>query len=887
MIRAFLLLCCLFLLSSELLGQDASVLTDSATVRLARQLSLFPQEKIYVQTDKPGYLSGERIWFRAHVVDALDNRPSFLSRYVYVELLNPFNELVMRVKIRPDSAGVFDGHLDLEEDLPEGDYTMRAYTRFASNRVEETFFRKTVRVMDPFSLQLKVVPDFTVQRNDIDVLFRFVDRTIGENIVPESVTIRLAGTEIKTLRPTKEGSFEVSLPAAKLKENRSLLLGVVREGRRYNRFYTIPNAGGDVDVTFFPEGGYLVPGQTCWVAFKAVGPSGLGEDVKGVICDSKGEEVTSFQSALMGMGAFSFFTVSGETYHAVYETKGGIVKQVDLPIPEPGARVICARLVRERLIVSKLEGSEVNGSVSLLIHNNGIVLYHEPWQEGKTSYSFSSSFLPSGVSSILLLDGQLNILSERMVFNLNKDDFSLVTARDSPASYKRRELVSLRLQLDNTGNSTSNNNMAISVVDANAVAVDSVSDLVSTLLLSSELKGYVESPSRYLSGGKLESIALDALMMTQGWRRYDIPRVLKGEIETPRVFPERFQEISGKAIAMLLSKMEGGTVSLIAKLDTLFSMETTTADKEGRFRFSVEFPEKTEIVVQAMTSKERSNNYLELDTVVYPNHANAALVVRGLLEAHDKFQTGESGIDIDAYLRQANEEYLRKYGIRTVLLGEVTVTAPKVKTYKESAWYSPISSSPPMTADEIKSKNFSSIETVLLNTSGLSISNGKITTTRSDRPVLIVIDDVPMPDYDVTTLTVDDIDNLFVIKDYTAMFGIYPGTSGALVITTREGFVEKVQSQNIRKFTPLGYQQPAEFYTPRYDTPELLDSPEPDFRTTIYWKPDVHFSPEGEAVVEFYAADTPGIYRVVGEGVTGSGKIIRFTEEIAVERSIK
>ncbi len=66
-----------------------------------------------------------------------------------------------------------------------------------------------------------------------------------------------------------------------------------------------------------------------------------------------------------------------------------------------------------------------------------------------------------------------------------------------------------------------------------------------------------------------------------------------------------------------------------------------------------------------------------------------------------------------------------------------------------------------------------------------------------------------------------------------------------------------------------------------------MDSPEPDFRTTIYWKPDVHFSAQGEAVVEFYAADTPTTYRVVGEGVTGIGKMIRFTKEVVVESSVK
>ena len=54
-----------------------------------------------------------------------------------------------------------------------------------------------------------------------------------------------------------------------------------------------------------------------------------------------------------------------------------------------------------------------------------------------------------------------------------------------------------------------------------------------------------------------------------------------------------------------------------------------------------------------------------------------------------------------------------------------------------------------------------------------------------------------------------------------------------------------------------------------------------------YRKPDVHFSTEGEALVEFYTADTPGNYRIVGEGVTGSGKIITFNREITIERSVR
>ena len=88
----------------------------------------YPQEKIYLQTDKAAYLSGERIWFRAHMVDALTHQPAIRSRYIYVEMISPLDNLVKRVKIRHDSTGVYAGYIDLDEDLPQGGYTLRAYT---------------------------------------------------------------------------------------------------------------------------------------------------------------------------------------------------------------------------------------------------------------------------------------------------------------------------------------------------------------------------------------------------------------------------------------------------------------------------------------------------------------------------------------------------------------------------------------------------------------------------------------------------------------------------------------------------------------------------------------------------------------------------------------
>ncbi len=872
-----------FYLGSTLLAQDSDMVVDTVVKRFTEQLTYFPHEKIYLQTDKADYLSGERIWLRSHLVDALNNQPTFMSRYVYVELFNPFDELVKRVKIRHDSTGVYAGYLDLDQELPEGSYTLRAYTRYMRNRGNEAFFRKTVNVLDPYSLQIEPLPEFSLLEKGVDVNFKFIERVNGDTIVPEIVTLKMADGPIKTVSPKNGFDFRERFPLAE-KSNRNLLLSIVHKGRKYNRYYSIPYPSSDFDVSFHPEGGWLVPGQTCRVGFKAVNPSGLGEDISGIIYDSKDKEVMQFKSLKLGMGFFNFIPEDGEKYHAVCMTGNGDTRRFDLPVPDTRAVAVNVKQLRNHFLVHILKGESARvDSLSLVIHHKGIVLHHEPCSSESGNYTFPEEFFPSGISSVLLLDAHYNIISERLVFNINGEDFATLETNLSAPLYQCRKLVTLNLQLAGTGMESAHNNIAVSVVDKNVVVPDTANSLVSTLLLSSELKGYVESPASYFTGKREDLTALDVLLLTQGWRRYDIPGVLKGKIENPEILPEQFQEISGKAEAMFFRSMDEGKISLYATLDTLSSMEITAADEKGRFMFMVEFPEGTEITVQSLDRKERAGNFISLDEITYPDYHLATLSARRQLKGADK-----ADFDIDSYLKHADEEYSQKYGMRNIMLEEVTVTAKSIKNYKESVYYSPISSSGLTTAEDIRKRNFSSMLAVLLATEGVVVRGGdRITTTRSDMPILFVIDDMPYTSFDVLSMDVNDIDNLFVIKEHTSMFGYYPETSGALVITTSGSSYQRIKSINIDRIRPLGYQEAAEFYSPKYETKAQFESPMSDLRTTIYWNPGVQFSPSGEAVIEFYSADSPTTYQVVGEGVTVDGKMVQFSREIAIESNVK
>ncbi|MBQ6406349.1 MAG: hypothetical protein IJJ62_05815, partial [Prevotella sp.] len=112
-----------------------------------------PKEQIYVHTDKPYYVPGDTVWFRAHLVDAVTHTPISRSRYVYVELLdNATDTLVQRVMVKCDSDGVFANAITLPRQLRSGCYTLAAYTQWMRNFPVERFFYKQLLVVGNTSL---------------------------------------------------------------------------------------------------------------------------------------------------------------------------------------------------------------------------------------------------------------------------------------------------------------------------------------------------------------------------------------------------------------------------------------------------------------------------------------------------------------------------------------------------------------------------------------------------------------------------------------------------------------------------------------------------------------------------------------------------------------
>lgn len=105
------------------------------------------QEKLFVHTDKEFYLAGEICWFKLYAVDAGLHHPLDLSKIAYLEWLDKDNRPVLQAKIGL-SKGHGNGSLYLPLTLRSGNYKLRAYTNWMKNYEAESFFEKTLIIVN-------------------------------------------------------------------------------------------------------------------------------------------------------------------------------------------------------------------------------------------------------------------------------------------------------------------------------------------------------------------------------------------------------------------------------------------------------------------------------------------------------------------------------------------------------------------------------------------------------------------------------------------------------------------------------------------------------------------------------------------------------------------
>lgn len=121
----------------------------------------YQPEKVYVQTDKENYLTGEDIWL--NVIVTINDAPTDLSKIVYAELCTASGFVLQRLML-PIENGKAAGNFYLKDQRMYGFYYIKAYTAWLRNFDASFYFEKKIFIRNPAAsvLPQSEEDDFTV-----------------------------------------------------------------------------------------------------------------------------------------------------------------------------------------------------------------------------------------------------------------------------------------------------------------------------------------------------------------------------------------------------------------------------------------------------------------------------------------------------------------------------------------------------------------------------------------------------------------------------------------------------------------------------------------------------------------------------------------------------
>lgn len=833
-----------------------------------------PKEKLYLHLDKPFYGAGEKIWFKGYLVNAITHQDNAQSNFIITELINRSDSIVERKKIRRDSLG-FHNAFTLPATLPAGDYYLRGYSNWMLNEDPDFFFSRNIKIGN--SIDNTIVSSIEYQQEDDTHYTAKIKFTSNVQAVFENTTIKylyLENGKIKNKGKKKtdeNGWISISLPDLKSPVARRIEVEFDDPQYIYKRTFHLPVFTNDFDVKFFPEGGALIniPHQN--VAFKAQGADGFSKEIEGFLFNSKGDTLTNFRSEHNGMGIFTMNPVNNETYYVTVRTNDSITKRFDLPAIEPkGISIAMSHYKQEiRYEIQKTEATEWPQKLFLLAHTRGKLAILQPINPKRTFGKMNDSLFTEGITHFMLIDEQGNALSERLIFVPDHKPNQWQITTDQP-TYGKREKVSLQIAAKDSEGNPVEGTFSVSITDRKSIQPDSLTDnILSNLLLTSDLKGYVEDPAFYFLNQDARTLrSIDYLMMTHGWRRHKMENVLRTPSLNFTNYIEKGQTISGRIMGFFGANVKKGPICVLAPKYNIIA--TTETDEKGQFIVNTSFRDSTTFLVQARTKKGFAGVDILMDPPQYPVATHKAPYFNGATTF------------MEDYLMNTRDQYYMEGGMRVYNLKEVTVTAKRERPSSKSIYTGGINT---YTVEEDRLQGYG--QTAFDAASRLpsvTITNGsEIHIRNNSEPAIIVIDDIVYEDASdiLKDIQVSDMSSISLLRGADAVILGPRASGGAVVITLKDPRnLPARPAQGIITYTPLGYSESVEFYHPTYDTPEKKIAQRSDFRSTVYWNPELRLDAEGKATIEYYTPDSTAPEDIIIEGVDKNGKVCRILQTI-------
>lgn len=900
--------CLLTIVSLAAFAQNDSIPLPTIISKTTQFAQNYPTEKVYIHFDKPYYAVGDTIWFKAYVT-LEQHQLSAISKIVYVDMINSRDSIVQSLRL-PVISGTAAGSMVLPQlTFIEGNYHIRAYTNWMRNFDPAYYFAKNITVGsiadkdNPINTHISFI---NTVNNDVEKInarltykdqdgMAYINRKVSWKVQSDDETIDKGkgvtdanGVLDITFQSNKRGAFA----AADLVTNIE-----INYKKTITNNFSLKTAAKPKDVQFFPEGGNMLSGIRTKIAFKAINSNGMGVDIKGTVVDETNKEIVQFSSQHLGMGVFVFQPETGKSYKANVTFPDGTQSTYELPRVLDEGIYLSVNNANPDTVIIKLASNPdflqkfANTRFYIVAQSGGTIYYAAQTSLQSLVYSgaIPKSKFPTGIVQFSLLTAEGDPISERLVF-IQHNDLLNVALNTDRTTYPTRSKVKMSLMVKNKEVPVTGS-FSLAVIDEAKVPFneDAETTILSSLLLSSDLKGYIEKPNYYFNHVDATKVAdLDLLMLTQGYSKFSYSDIIADK--NPQIFflPERGIEITGILRTNTGIPVSRGNVHMMIP-DKIYSTDAVT-DNAGNFKFSnIAFTDSSQVILSAKNNPGGKNMVITANGESFP-------ALTHNINSPDNIVNIDSVLSI--YLQNSKKQYSTLHVLKEVVIkAKSEVKKPSHLDYSALTGLSQ-EADHTINSDQLVGCNFL-LDCLKGAAFGLTFDNDNFYITRDynqgnkSTPVAIYYNGGPVDESFLMTVDPKTVESVEIfLNDGLSSINKMSNTKGVLVINSKKvpkgekislaQLREMIPQNNIITIKPMGYAKNREFYVPKYN----VLKPNPtinDLRTTIYWNPKIITDATGKASFEFFNADGKGNYRAILEGIDGDGNLAHYVYRYKVE----
>jgi hypothetical protein len=322
----------------------------------------------------------------------------------------------------------------------------------------------------------------------------------------------------------------------------------------------------------FPEGGTFVNGLPSKVAIRIYSQGTPPASWNGYIIDSEkpSEKLVSFKGLDENVSSFSIIPKTGKIYKAIIEDDQGQKQTITLPkVSETGINIQANSnsegiqfSIKSTGLTNGLQGYTIVGTINNQLAYKANIKANAPDASSKIPIKASDDI--NGILQLSVFDDKENLVAKRLCFikpknlSISQPDFVDISLNNQPRAFN-----SFDLHPD-----ADYQHYTVLVRDVNNVPVNQNKDnILSSLWLTGDLTSRIFSPAQYFAkDGNAD--ALDALMISEQWKRFDWNDLLSGKTPEVKYIPKSNLSFKGRITKNGIA-LPNTTVNLLFQSDNV------------------------------------------------------------------------------------------------------------------------------------------------------------------------------------------------------------------------------------------------------------------------------------------------------------------------------